>query len=254
MLQDVDAPMTCFPGGDPAPDDWVFASEDDRAALAPWAPGMAVRLPLVRLGGRTLFAGEPGRPLESAQRLRAIPDAALRFAAFTALHLDRWLREHRVCGRCGAPLAPGRSLRCGACGLEVFPAIAPAVILGVTRRGKLLVTRYADRPYAGPALVAGYCEPGETLEATCRREALEEVGLRLGPPRYFASQPWGLSGALLAGFFAEAESDRVVLADGELAEARWLAPDELPPPPDAAGPLSLTATMIQAFALQRILP
>jgi NAD+ diphosphatase len=140
------------------------------------------------------------------------------------------------------------SLHCTACNHEIFPVISPAVIVGLVHNGKLLVTRYADRPYTGPALVAGYCEVGETAETTCIREALEETGLQITRLRYFASQPWGLSGSLLLGYFAETASDAIRLDDHELAEAVWLDPNELPPPPDTYGTLSLTATMIQAFA------
>ena len=90
---------------------------------------------------------------------------------------------------------------------------------------------------------------GETAEETCRREALEETNLKVTDVRYFASQPWGLSGSLLLGFFGEVEDPTALkLADGELSVAEWLAPAELPPPPDAVGVLSLTAAMIEAFA------
>lgn len=250
MLQDITAPLTLFPEGDPQPGDWILGVRGSQVALLPFTPGAAAPQPLVRVGERTIRLGlTPEMRFESPQSLRALADADLRFGALCALHLGRWLLDHRFCGRCGAPLQLcGSALRCGACRSEHYPVIAPAVILGLTYRGRLLVTRYADRPYTGPALVAGYCEVGETAETTCRREAFEETGLRIRDTRYFASQPWGLSGTLLLGYFAEVDSPEVTLADGELAEARWLLPEELPPPPDAAGPLSLTATMIAAFA------
>ncbi len=252
MIQDIPDPVTLFPERAAGPGDLLLTLRGGQVALAEWSPVATVGAPLAAVGGRGFFLGAaPGMEPGSAQRLRAIPDASARFGAFCALHLARWLLDHRHCGRCAAPLARvGARLRCPECGHEVYPAIAPAVILGLTHRGRLLVTRYADRPYKGPALVAGYCEVGETAEAACRREAREETGLEIRtPPRYFASQPWGLSGALLLGFFAEvADPGRLALADGELASAEWLAPEALPPPPDAAGPLSLTATMIEAFA------
>ncbi len=252
MIQDIPDPVALFPEASPGPGDHVLLA--DRAggvALAPWTPVSTATVPLVRVGEKTFFLGAtPGVAPGPSQRLRALPDPGLRFGAFCALHLANWLLTHRHCGRCAAPLARAKGcLRCPECGLEAYPAIAPAVILGLTHRGRLLVTRYADRPYKGPALVAGYCEVGETAEETCRREALEETGLKVGALRYFASQPWGLSGTLLLGFFGEAEDPgALALADGELARAEWLAPDELPPPPDAAGALSLTAAMIEAFA------
>ena len=92
----------------------------------------------------------------------------------------------------------------------------------------------------------------ETERETVEVPSFEETGLHVTRLHYFASQPWGLSGSLLLGFFAETSDEEITLADGELAEAVWLKPEELPPPPDAAGPLSLTATMIKAFAEQSV--
>lgn len=250
MIQDIPEALDLFPEVSPTPGDCILAVRRDGVALAPWTPVCTVTVPLVRVGGRVFFLGAaPGMDFGSPQRLRALPGAGDRFGAFCALHLANWLLAHRHCGRCAAPLVRERGcLRCPECGAECYPTIAPAVIVGLTHQGRLLVTRYADRPYKGPALVAGYCEVGETAEDTCRREAREETGLTVTRLRYFASQPWGLSGSLLLGFFAEVADPAFALADGELAQAEWLAPDEVPPPPDAAGPLSLTAAMIAAFA------
>lgn len=249
MIQDIPEPLQLFPDRTATPGDWLLDCRGREVAFAPWSPVAKVASPLVAVGSRTLFLGSaPGMTFASAQQLRALADDSLRFGAFSALHLASWLLAHRYCGRCAGPLVrTGLALRCLDCGAELYPTIAPAVIVGLTYRGKLLVTRYAARPYRGPALVAGYCEVGETLEQTCRREAREETGLEVGALRYFASQPWGLSGSLLMGFFGEVAEPTVSLNDGELAQAQWLAPEELPPPPDAAGPLSLTATMIAAF-------
>lgn len=254
MVQDIGGERTeLFPQAEPRPGDWIFTANRKESAAVPWEPGMQVTQPLVRVGERTFFLGmAPGAELGSDQRLRRLAEPEVRFGAFCSLHLTRWLLKHRFCGVCGTPLTPSEhSLFCQGCGERVFPTIAPAVILGIIHGGRLLVTHYAPTPgreYRGPALVAGYCEVGETVEETCRREAFEETGLRIGGLRYYASQPWGLSGSLLMGFFGEAESDGVTLKDGELGDAAWLRPDEVPPPPDAAGPLSLTATMINAFA------
>lgn len=250
MLQDIEAPLTLFPSGSPVPGDYLFQCKGASVAFTPWTPVATTALPLVRVGTTTIFLGAaPNATWGNTQILRRLEPAELRFGAFCANHLAQWYLNHRWCGRCGTMLTRERqSLRCRACGHEVFPTLAPAVIVGLINKGRLLVTRYADRPYSGPALVAGYCEVGETAETTCIREAEEETGLHVTRLQYFASQPWGLSGALLFGFFAETADDTVALTDGELSEAVWLKPHELPPPPDPAGPLSLTATMIQAFA------
>ena len=250
MIQDVAAPLTLFPTATPAQGDYVFQCRGAEVAITPWTRAATTVHPLVRVGELTVFLGAaPDAAWGNTQLLRRLPTAELRFAAFCANPLARWFLDHRWCGRCGALLTRKRaSLHCTACNHEIFPVISPAVIVGLVHNGKLLVTRYADRPYTGPALVAGYCEVGETAETTCIREALEETGLQITRLRYFASQPWGLSGSLLLGYFAETASDEVRLDDHELAEAVWLGPDELPSPPDTYGTLSLTATMIQAFA------
>ncbi len=249
MVQDIAVHVTLFPHALPHPGDSILQLSGNKVAFGPWSEGANTSIPLVQVGSQTIYLGiVPGGAPKSSQCLRALPTAELRFGAFTALHLARWLLGHRYCGKCAAPLVLHETrLICPQCTTEVYPTIAPAVILGLTYQGKLLVTRYADRPYRGPALVAGYCEVGETVEQTCVREAREETGLHLTSLRYYASQPWGLSGALLLGFFAEVASPEITLLDGELAEAQWLAPEALPDPPDAAGALSLTATMIQAF-------
>lgn len=250
MIQDISATLQLFPACAPKAGDMVFRDAPEGAGLAPWTPEATLQQPLLSVGDTVFFLGDvPGLLPASTQKLRALPTAELRFGAFCSLHLARWIRHTQFCGRCGGAMVPhGSARQCTQCHHETYPKIAPAVILGLTYQGRLLVTRYAHRPYAGPALVAGYCEVGETIEATCRREAMEETGLTVTSLSYFGSQPWGLSGSLLMGFFGEVASPEVTLADGELGEAQWLRPDEVPPPPDAAGALSLTATMIQAFA------
>ena len=185
--------------------------------------------------------------------LRALMPVALKFAAFTARHLLVFRETMARCPACGDLRAQGPvgEMRCAACGRTEFPAISPAVILGIVdrRRNRLLVTRYADRPFTGPALVAGYCEIGETAETTCAREAMEETSLNIGTPTYFASQPWGLSGTLLLGYYADVEAPETLhLADGELKLAEWLTPEECERLRPAEGTVSLTATMIAHFA------
>ena len=249
MIQDVAAPLTLFPNKFPSTGDYVFQCKGNQVAFTPWTRAASVAHSLVSVSDITVFLGAaPDAEWGNTQLLRRLPSAELRYAAFCANHLARWFLDHRWCGRCGALLSKkSHSLCCSSCGHEIFPVIAPAVIVGLVHNGKLLVTRYANRPYSGPALVAGYCEVGETAETTCIRETLEETGLHVTRLRYFASQPWGISGSLLLGYFAET-ADADIQLDDELSEAVWLAPEELPPPPDACGALSLTATMIQAFA------
>ena len=199
-----------------------------------------------------LGPGLEWRPVGSFRELQ--PDW-LAFAGITGYHLWQWLVSHAYCGRCGSPMEKSlieRALVCPDCGLVAYPRISPAVIVGLRDGERLLLTRYAGRPYRRYALIAGFTEIGESLEDTVRREVMEETGLKVRNLQYFASQPWAFSQSLLAGFFADLEgSDQVSLNDGELAEAVWFRREEVPESP---ANISLTAAMMEAFRLGRDRP
>ena len=139
-------------------------------------------------------------------------------------------------------------MRCTRCGAIVYPRINPAIVVLVRDGDRALLTHYADRPMLQRyALVAGFTEIGETLEDTVRREVLEEVGIRVKNVRYHANQPWGFSGNLMVGFWADLDGDGDITLDtAELNEAVWLRREEIPPTPD---PIDLTHTMIELFRL-----
>ena len=138
-----------------------------------------------------------------------------------------------------------RMLRCPKCGNLIYPKIAPAVIVAVTRGDQILMTRYQGRDYKGYALIAGFTEIGETAEDTVRREVMEEVGLQVKDLRYYGSQPWGADANLLLGFFARLDGPSAIHLDRqELSQAGWYHRDEIDLPPDG---VSLTNHMIQAF-------
>lgn len=177
------------------------------------------------------------------------------FAALTACHLAAWYRANRYCGCCGRERVPStaeRALVCPNCGDIVYPRINPAVIVAVTNGERILLTRYA--PAHGPtefyALVAGFCEIGETAEDTVRREVLEEVGLRVRNIRYYASQPWGIDGNLSLGFFAELDgSDAITLERDELSQALWVRREDMP---RHCTQNALTWDMMEAFRTGRM--
>ncbi len=168
-------------------------------------------------------------------------------AAATGWHLYVWYRDNRFCGRCGRPTVHDsreRMLRCS-CGNMVFPKIAPAVIVAVTRGDQILLTRYAGRAYTRYALIAGFTEIGETAEETVRREVMEEVGLRVRNITYYRSQPWGFDSNLLLGFFCEADGASEICMDRkELAEAEWVRRGDMPVYEER---LSLTHEMMDVF-------
>lgn len=170
------------------------------------------------------------------------------FAAVTAYHLYVWYSKNRYCGVCGQPMIPAhseRAMRCPSCHNRVYPNIMPAVIVGVLFKNSILVTRYAHRTYKGHALIAGFCEIGETPEDTVRREVMEEVGLHVKNIQYYKSQPWGFDLNLLLGFFCELDGNpNITLEQEELAKARFIAQDELNDEPDD---LSLTNDMMMFF-------
>lgn len=170
------------------------------------------------------------------------------FAGMVGYHLHCWYRDHRFCARCSQALKHAKNARmlyCGSCGNYIFPTIAPAVIVAVTSGNKLLMTKYANRPYKRFTLVAGFTEIGEMIEDTVKREVMEEVGLKVKNLKYYSSQPWPFSGTLLLGFFAELDgSDRITLDEKELSEAVWVERGDINVKKDN---ISLTNEMINHF-------
>ena len=163
--------------------------------------------------------------------------AALRWASFEsglfayAKALLLWQARARFCNRCGRPTElrrAGHAAHCapGGCGLEQYPRTDPAVIVIVHDHERCLLGRQAGWPEGRWSTLAGFVEPGESLEDAARREVLEEAGVRLGVLRYHSSQPWPFPGSLMLGFSAEAASTAIVLGD-ELQDARWFEVGEL---------------------------
>lgn len=175
------------------------------------------------------------------------------FAGITGGHLSKWYKSNRFCGCCGStmePKADERAMRCAQCGFTDYPKICPAVIVAITNGDKLLLTKYANRAFTRYALVAGFCEIGESVEETIRREVLEETGIKIKNLRYYKSQPWGFSESMLMGFFVELDGDDTITLDtDELKEGVWVNREDIPD--DTENELSLTYTMMQAFKYGR---
>lgn len=192
------------------------------------------------LDGRHCWAVEVdvNRPDEADEffvdlrRLWTMVEEPVWTVAGRAVQLIDWARTHRFCGRCSAPteLAPGeRAMRCPACGLTAFPRLAPAVIVLIDRDdGKALLARNINFGAPMYSCVAGFVEPGETLEDAVRREVREEVGLELSDVAYWGSQPWPFPHSLMLGFRARYASGKIVCAPDEIADAQWFSPEELP--------------------------
>lgn len=166
--------------------------------------------------------------------------------AYTAGHIHDWYQANQYCGRCGSLMRLSgheRAMTCESCHLIKYPQISPVVIVAIENDDKMLFTKYANREFDRYALVAGFVEIGETLEDAVHREVMEEVGIGVKNIRYYKSQPWGITGGLLAGFFAELDGDdQVTLDTEELKEATWLTRAEMPEV--SQNEKSLTRTMM----------
>lgn len=170
--------------------------------------------------------------------------------AFISYHLYIWYSNNKFCSKCGNlndESITERALVCPNCNKITYPTIYPAVIVGVYCKDNLLLTKYATGPYQNYALIAGFVEVGETLEECVQREVFEEVGLNVKNIKYIASQPWGISQSILAGFYAEIDGDdiAITLDKNELREATWFNRSNLPVQ-DKSNP-SLTWSLIDNF-------
>jgi NAD+ diphosphatase len=146
--------------------------------------------------------------------------------------LAYWHQRHRFCGVCGAPTEPkaaGHQRQCTNpdCGTVQFPRTDPAVIMRITHGDKILMARQAVWAPGMHSVLAGFVEPGESLEDAVAREVFEEVGLRLTRIRYFSSQPWPFPASLMVGFSAEARDENFTVDNNELESARWMTRTEL---------------------------
>lgn len=159
-------------------------------------------------------------------RLSAL-DAEL---AAMARGLLEWHRSHGFCARCGQRsdmTMAGWQRQCPGCNAPHFPRTDPVVIMVVTHGNRILLGRSHGWPEGMFSLLAGFIEPGETMEAAVHREVVEETGVRVGPVRYLASQPWPFPASLMLGCGAEAVTDAITVDPAELEEALWLDRQDL---------------------------
>ena len=163
------------------------------------------------------------------------------------MQIVNWDQTHQYCGRCGCKTEdlPGeRAKKCPACGFTSFPRISPATITAVLKGKSILLTH--NRNFRGNiySLIAGFVEPGETLEECVQREILEETSIQVKNIRYFASQPWPFPNSLMIGFTAEYEGGEVSVDGKELSDAAWFDVQKLPELP---GKISIARKIIDWY-------
>lgn len=222
--------------GDPA----VRAAQPHELVLLGWFEGAPCIL--VDFGdGRTLEPPSDSHFEELRPLASRVSSAEAQLLA-TARALSIWRARHRFCGVCGSPTRPERAghlLRCSnpECAHQIFPRIDPAIIVLVTDGERALLGRQPSWPEGRYSTIAGFVEPGESLEDAVAREVLEETGVRVRRVHYHSSQPWPFPSSLMLGFQALAEPGSAIRVGGELADARWFSREEiaagtptLPPP------------------------
>jgi NAD+ diphosphatase len=269
------------PRASPKPDSLTFAFAGGRMVVA--RVGGEIRVPdyghlsgllgdppdavyMGRLGGRDCFVLSLPEGLELGTDLvvaglrelySQLPEQTMA-AAGRAFQTLEWYHAHAYCGRCGTPteLSGTEMARaCPACGALHFPRVTPAVIMLVEKDGELLLAR--NRRFAGLfySVLAGFVEPGETLEQAVAREVREEVGVEVTDIRYFGSQSWPFPSQLMIGFLASFSAGKITVDGRELIEAGWFTADRLRKGDiQLPGPFSIARRLIEHWLVAHSRP
>jgi NAD+ diphosphatase len=209
---------------------------------------------LGRLGGVHCWAAElgpdatapAGHAWEGLRPLFSVLDDDHFALAGRALQLLQWDRDHKYCGRCGTPTQAKREERvrvCPACKLSAYPRVAPAVMALIRKQDQILLARSPHFPPGMYSALAGFVEPGESLEQCLAREVEEEVGVRISNSRYFASQPWPFPHSLMIAFVCEYAGGEIKPQAGEIDDAKWFQVLQLPKLPSK---ISIARRLIDA--------
>lgn len=227
----VKTPMTAGGLADELPDANIYKKCIDHQVAKDWFAEPHNRYAAMTLAeAQPLPNGYTWIPLRSlfADKHPAAPLAA------RAAGIINWRQGMRFCSSCGGQLIDHKydtSRVCTICGHEYFPSISPCIIVLVKKDDKLLLARHAQRNTNFYTCLAGYMEPGETIEQCVEREVQEETGIKVKNIRYVKSQSWPFPDQLMIGCHADYESGTIKIQQEEIQEARWFNKDELPPIP-----------------------
>lgn len=227
----------------------------DREEIAAFLPASCRHFYFGELDGCSCYAACMGyegvltAPLEwiDPRMLSGAACEELFWVAGRANQLVAWEMSHHFCGRCGGPTrdkTDERAKTCPGCGLVNYPRLSPAVIMAVLKDDCILLAR--NNRFRAPmfSVLAGFVEPGETLEECVEREIREEVGITVKHIRYFGSQPWPFPDSLMIGFVAEYADGEIAVDGNEIAEAAWFSRNDLPPIPPS---ISIARRLIDWF-------
>ncbi|MGK9063915.1 NAD(+) diphosphatase [Stutzerimonas chloritidismutans] len=239
---------------------------DANGVLFPRSWLKRLELPIVSEQGLGYFEGEPVYLLELADPV-TVPGAAwqglrplmmqdddndrFRMLGFAA-QIGTWASQHRFCGSCGSRMKQHpreRAMQCEVCGLHHYPRISPSMIVLVTAGDELLLARSPRFAPGVYSTLAGFVEPGESVEQCVRREVHEEVGVSIHDPRYICSQGWPFPHSLMLGFHAEYASGDIVMQPEEIEDAGWFSIHDLPALPASK---SIARYLIELYVAQRL--
>ncbi len=207
------------------------------------------------LGGHYCYALEVPEGLPLPDSLKSISQRDV-FAQFSASEIKAislakqiitWDKQYRFCGQCGEPtieLSDERAKVCRKCGLTNYPRLSPSIIVSVVKGKQILLARSARFPKGMYSVLAGFVEPGETLEECINREIDEEVGIKVKNIKYFGSQNWPFPHSLMIAFTTDYASGKITIDNNEIVDAKWFTADDLPRLP---GSYSIARSMIDHF-------
>jgi NAD+ diphosphatase len=224
----------------------------DRADWLQLAPEKATEHYMGMLEGQHCFAVDleeslAEREFTNLRNIASQNDDRLFALAGRATQLVEWFKTHQFCGLCGVPTEihqHDRARVCPECDMHFYPRLSPSIIVLVRREEEVLLARNINWPEGFYSTLAGFVEPGESVEETLHREVFEEVGIKIRNIQYKGSQPWAFPNSLMIGYHADYDSGEFNLQEDEISDAQWFHYTELPKIP---GKIAISRWLIDAW-------